>query len=97
MIDLKHIYSLSDFQRNTRAHIRRLKRTRRPEVLTVKGKAEVVVQDAESYQQLLDALDRAESVAGIRAGLDSIARGEGRPADEALAEIRKKRKIPRSV
>lgn len=96
MVNLKDIYSLSDFQRKTREHIRRLKRTRRPEVLTVNGKAEVVVQDARSYQELLDALDEAQAVAGIRAGLESMERGEGRAASDALSTIRKRHKIPRS-
>lgn len=56
MIDVRDIHSLSSFQRNTREHIRHLKRTRRPEVLTVNGKAELVVQDAEAYQDLVGAL-----------------------------------------
>jgi PHD/YefM family antitoxin component YafN of YafNO toxin-antitoxin module len=97
VINLKNIYSLSDFQRKTREHLRRLKRTRRPEVLTINGKAELVIQDAESYQELLDALDQAEALAGIRVGLDSAARGEGRPATRALAAIRKKHRIARDV
>lgn len=96
MINLKNIYSLSDFQRRTREHLRRLKRTRRPEVLTINGKAELVIQDAESYQQLVDALEQAQAAAGIRAGLDSVGRGEGRPARQALADIRKKHRISRS-
>jgi PHD/YefM family antitoxin component YafN of YafNO toxin-antitoxin module len=97
MIDLKNIFSLSDFQRKTREHIRRLKRTGRPEVLTVNGKAELVVQDATSYQALLDALDQAETLAGIRRGLDSMNRGEGAAASSVMAEIRKRRKIPRDA
>jgi hypothetical protein len=55
MIDVRDIHSLSSFQRKTRDHIRRLRRTGRPEVLTVNGKAELVVQDAEAYQDLVDA------------------------------------------
>lgn len=51
MIDVRDIYSLSDFQRNTRQHIERLRRTGRPDVLTVNGKAELIVQDAEAYQR----------------------------------------------
>lgn len=97
MVNLKDIYSLSDFQRRTREHIRRLKKTGRPEVLTVNGRAELVVQHAASYQALLDALEQAEAVAGIRRGLDSMARGEGRPTAQALAEIRKKHSIPRTA
>ena len=97
MINLKDIYSLSDFQRRTREHIRRLKKTRRPEVLTVNGKAELIVQDAVSYQELLDALEQAEAAAGIRRGLDSIDRGEGRAAADVLADIRRRHKIPRTA
>jgi PHD/YefM family antitoxin component YafN of YafNO toxin-antitoxin module len=93
VIKLEDIVSLSDFQRNTREHIRRLRESGRPEVLTINGKAELVVQDAQSYQALLDALDHAEAVAGIRRGLESIARGEGEDARVALEELRKKHEI----
>lgn len=97
MIRLEDIYPLTDFQRKSREHIQRLKATGRPEILTINGKAEVVVQDADSYQRLLDALDRAEAAAGIRRGLESMARGEGLPADKALDAIRRKNNIRRSA
>ncbi len=42
MLDTRHIHSLSDFVRNPKAHVARLKETRTPEVLTVNGRAEVV-------------------------------------------------------
>jgi len=48
------IGSLTDFNRNTKAHLKRLRRTGRPELLTVNGKAEVVVQSASAYQRLLN-------------------------------------------
>ena len=60
MIDLRDIHSLSDFQRRTREHIGRLRETGRPAVLTVNGKAELVVQDAESYQDLFVGRVRTE-------------------------------------
>jgi hypothetical protein len=56
--------------------------------LTVDGRAEVVVQDVASYQRLLDLVDRAEAIEGIRRGLESWKRGEGRPIDEAFADLR---------
>jgi hypothetical protein len=34
--------------------------------------------------------ERAEAVEGIRKGMESFERGEGRPAREALKELRKK-------
>ena len=59
------------------------------------GRAELIVQDARSYQALLELADRAEAIEGIRRGLESMARGEGRPAERVLEELRKKHKIPR--
>jgi hypothetical protein len=59
MIKPEDVCSLTAFQRNTRAHIDRLKRTGRPEVLTVNGQAELIVQHAAAYQRLLDQLERA--------------------------------------
>ena len=54
-----------------------------------------VVQDAKSCQQMLDLVDRAEAVVGIRKGLASMARGEGIPAEKAFEDLRKKHNIPR--
>ncbi len=90
----RDIDSLTHFKRNTNEVIEQLKATGQPLVLTVNGKAEIVVQDAASYQAMLDLVDRAEAIAGIKRGLDSIARGEGIPAEEAFKRLRKKHKIP---
>jgi prevent-host-death family protein len=61
MLDLRQVFSLTDFLRHHKEHIGRLTESRKPTVLTVKGKPAVVIQDADSYQELLDRLDRAES------------------------------------
>jgi PHD/YefM family antitoxin component YafN of YafNO toxin-antitoxin module len=58
MIRPEDIGSLTEFARNTKAHLKRLKRTGRPELLTVNGKAEVVVQTATAYQRLIDELEK---------------------------------------
>ena len=58
MIRPKDIGSLTDFARNTKAHLQRLRRTGRPQLLTVNGKAEVVVQNAAAYQRLIEALEK---------------------------------------
>ena len=94
MVHMDQIYSRTDFQRHAKEHIERLKHTGWPEVLTVNGKAELVVQDAAAYQKLLDLLDRAEALEGIRQGLASMYRGEGRPAAEVFRDLRKKHRIP---
>lgn len=75
MIRAQNISSLTDFLRNHKQHIAHLKESGEPEVLTVNGKAEVIVQDAESYQSILDALDRFELAEAIRRGNEDIAAG----------------------
>ena len=54
------IYSLTDFQRKTKSHLARLKKTGKPEVLTINGQAEVIVQSAKAYQELIDKLEEME-------------------------------------
>ena len=77
--------------------IERLKETGQPQVLTVDGRAEAVVLDVESYQRLLELADRADAIQGIREGLESAARGEGRPAAEVYAEFRSKYGLSRTT
>ena len=98
MLDIsRDIDSLSNFKRNSVAFIDRLKQTGAPVVLTVHGKAEIVVQDAKSYQRLLEAAEQAEAVEGIRKGLGSMERDAGIPAQEGFESLRRKHKIPKAV
>ncbi len=90
MIALQDIRSLTDFQRNTKSHLKRLKATGRPAVLTVNGKAELIVQDAAAFEDMLD------TIRGIQRGLDEMKAGKGEPARKVLDRIRAKYKIPRS-
>ena len=89
------IHSLTDFKRRTIDLVESMEASGNPMVLTVNGKAKLVVQDASSYQKLLDDLDEAEAVAGIRRGLEDVAQGRTQPAKRAFAELRKKHGIPR--
>ena len=88
MISLEDIQSLTDFKRNTVKYLKKIKKSKKPLVLTVNGKAEIVVQDAEAYQVILDCIERVEAVEAIRKGMESFERGEGRPTREALEELR---------
>jgi len=85
------IRSLSDFKRDTTAALEHLRKSHRPMVLTVNGRAEMVVQDAASYQATLDALERAEANAGIRRGLQAVAEGRVQPLREAIDSIKAQR------
>ena len=61
MIRPQDIGTLTDFQRNTKAHLKRLRRTGRPELLTVNAKAEVVVQNTSAYQRLIESLESSNA------------------------------------
>jgi PHD/YefM family antitoxin component YafN of YafNO toxin-antitoxin module len=65
-----------------------LKETGEPVVLTINGKAELVVQDSASYQRLIELADRAERMEALRASIDDMRAGKVIPADNALAEMR---------
>lgn len=97
MIKLEDIHSLSDFQRNTKDHVTRLKESGKPTVLTVNGKAELVVLSASSFQKIADQVERAETIEGIRRGLEEAKSGKGRTAKEAFESIRKKHRIPKDA
>lgn len=89
----KDIDSLTNFKRNTASYLERAKESGHLLVLTVNGKAEVVVQDAESYQKLLELVDRIEAIEGIQAGLNSVGEGRTFPAKQALTELKQKHGI----
>lgn len=88
MINLsRDIDSLTDFKGNTTEFVQRLKQTKHPLVLTVNGKAELVVQDAESYQKFLDAVELLETFKGIKLGLEEMDRGEGKKAEDFFDQL----------
>src|ERR1700675_28265 len=96
MFDItKDIQAMTTFRRNPGEFMKRLKKTKRPLILTVNGKAEAVVQDAEAYQRLLDIAAQADAVEGIRQGLEDVKKGRMRPAREVLEMFRRVHEIPR--
>lgn len=94
MLDVREVRSLTEFQRNAKSYLERMRETGKPVILTVNGRAEAVVQDAEAYQQLLERLDRAETVAALRVALAEEERGEAVPAMEALKALGQKHGLP---
>ena len=83
---VRDIQSLSVFKRDASKIIKQIKATKEPVVLTVNGKAEVVVQDAESYQKLVEAKERAETVAVLRERLADRS-GKTKTIDEVFQEL----------
>jgi prevent-host-death family protein len=96
MLDItRDIHSVTTFRRNPAQFMKQLRKTRQPVVLTVKGKAELVIRDAESYQRLLDIAARADVNEAIRQGLLDVHQGRTRPAREVFDEVRRRYGIPR--
>ena len=90
MLDInRDIDSLSNFKRHTPEFLRQLKETGHPVVLTINGKAELVVQDAASYQQLMELAERAEQLEISRQAVAEMKAGLGRPAEDMLAEMQR--------
>ncbi len=92
-LDVANIHSLSDFQRNTKDYIRKLKKSGRPAILTVNGQAEIIVQSADAYQELLDDRELLDTIRGIGRGLEQAKRGDGKPLREFLEALAKEHKI----
>jgi prevent-host-death family protein len=93
---IRDIQSLSVFKQNASKIVKEIQETKEPVVLTVNGKAAVVVQDAESYQRLIDAKEYAETVAVLRERLKGIDNSDKWPTHkEVFGQIRKKFNIER--
>ena len=75
MLDLTNIHSLSDFNRNSKEHIERLKESGEPEVLTVNGKAEFA-DTAAAIHRGIKAHARGEGK-NMRKALENIAEEAG--------------------
>lgn len=91
----KDIQSLTTFRRRSGEFMKHLKKSKRPVVLTVKGKAAAIVQDAEAYQRLLDIAAQADAVEGIRQGVEDVKEGRVRSAKAFFAEFETRHGLPR--
>jgi prevent-host-death family protein len=86
----RDIHSISDFKRKTPDFVKRLKKTGKPLILTMNGRAQVVVQDAASYQNMLELLEHAKEIEAIREGFVDVEQGNTMSLDEFDKEMRRK-------
>ena len=80
----RDIESLTTFKCNSARLMKHLRKTGRPVVLTVKGKAEAVLMDPKAYQAMTE---RIETIEALRRGLSQAKRGLGTPVDEFFDEL----------
>ncbi|MCK5190082.1 MAG: type II toxin-antitoxin system Phd/YefM family antitoxin [Methylococcales bacterium] len=91
MFQSSDIHTVTEFTRKPAEHIKRLNKSKRPEILTVNGKPAVVVQDAETYEKMAQLADYADSIVNIRQALSE----KGRPLNEFVSEFETKNGITR--
>lgn len=97
MLDFsRDIHSLTDFKTRTPKFLAQLRKPERAILLTINGKAELAVMSAATFQRLLDRLEALDARNGVLEGLDDVAAGRTRPAEEFLAEMRSKPGPPES-
>jgi prevent-host-death family protein len=87
--------SLSDFKRHTADLLRKMRTSGQPVSLTIRGRAEMVVQDAASCQKLLDQFDELQAVVGIQRGLADVAAGRTTPVGDFEKEFRRRHGLRR--
>lgn len=90
MIRATDIHSLTEFTRNAKTYIQKIKETKNPVAITINGEAEVVIQDAQSYQLMIDELEQARFVQAVKLSIADADAGLGRPAEDLVAEMRAK-------
>jgi hypothetical protein len=66
----------------------------RPITLRIDDREPLVIQDERSYQRLWELVDDLETEAAIAEALAEVERGEGRPFDEAMTELREQLGLP---
>ena len=64
-------------------------------VLTVNGRAKLVVQDAASYQKLLNLVERQGAIEGIKRGLEDVKARRTQSLEEVFKEIRRSHGLSR--
>lgn len=82
------IYPVSDFNRKPSEHIERVQETKKPEVLTVNGKAAVVMIDPESYDKLLQSAELVATLETISKANAEHEAGLSKPIDQVFSELK---------
>ena len=80
------ILPVSELKKNTRRILEQVRRTQRPVILTVNGKASSVLIDVESYEKQMKALN----LSGLLLEAEkNIREGKIRPVDAFLREFKR--------
>jgi prevent-host-death family protein len=92
MVKPSDIHTLTQFKRNSSELILRLEESGRPQVLTVDGRAKVVMLGVEAFERLTELAERAGAIAGIKSGLRDVQAGRTMPLGTFERDLRKRRR-----
>ena len=84
------IRSITDLKRNTHSVLEQIRKTKRPVVLTVNGKAEAVLLDAKEYEKITSAFNLLRLLAPAE---EDISTGRYKEARDFFKEFKRERKI----
>ena len=87
MLNLSHSRPLNQFQQEAPELLHQFQTDKTPIVITINGKAVAVLQDAESYEKLLERLELLETLAGIRQSLGEFEQDKGISIHQAFAQF----------
>lgn len=86
----KDIHSLTDFKKNTGHFIHDLKKTGRPTILTINGKAELVVIDARAYQKIQEKLEFEQTILEVNNSLQDFKCGKFSSASDTFDNLKQR-------
>ncbi len=83
------IYPVADFNRKPSEHIKRVQESKKPELLTVNGKAAVVLVDPESYDEMAKNQDLLDTLKTLAVANDQHDNGEAQSANKVFEKLKK--------
>ncbi len=84
------IRSITDLKRNTNSVLNQIRKTKRPVVLTVNGKAEAVILDAKEYEKITHAFNLLKLLVAAE---EDIRAGRYKEARDFFREFKRDNKI----
>ena len=79
------VVPITDFRQNSAKIVARLRKSRRPIVVTQRGRAAAVLESVEEYEQRLERLELFEKV---NRGLEDVRKGKVIPNSEVMRRLK---------
>jgi PHD/YefM family antitoxin component YafN of YafNO toxin-antitoxin module len=94
MVRAVDVLPLTDFKRETTEWRQRIHASKKPFLLTVDGRPDLVIQDVNEYQRLLDELEELRLRESLRRGVEDAKAGRGVPLEQFDREFRARHNLP---